>query len=65
MAANPSSNAAQFAVLLTPLSKSDETVHARVEAPFLREARLIQEDTRQGVEMVLSRLPLSEAGQVK
>jgi hypothetical protein len=50
--------ASQFAVLLKPLDTSGAAVRARVEAPFLREAELIRQDTRQGVEMVLAHLPL-------
>lgn len=51
-----------FAELLRPLVNSEAAVQASVEAPFLREARLIREDTRQGMEIVLSRLPVGSGG---
>lgn len=48
-----------FAALLR---NSDAAVQASVEGPFLREARLIREDSRQGMEIVLSRLPMGSGG---
>jgi hypothetical protein len=50
-----------FAALLRPLANSDAAVQAS-EGPFLREARLIREDSRQGMEIVLSRLPMGSGG---
>jgi hypothetical protein len=51
-----------FAAFLEPLARSEAAVQASVEGPFLREARLIREDTRQGMEIVLSRLPVGSGG---
>jgi hypothetical protein len=51
-----------FADFMKPLVSSDAAVQASVEGPFLREARLIREDTRQGMEIVLARLPVGRGG---
>jgi hypothetical protein len=51
-----------FAAFIGPLAKSDAAVQTSVEGPFLREARLLREDTRQGMEIVLSRLPVGAGG---
>jgi hypothetical protein len=50
-----------LAALVNPLSRSDGQLHASIEAPFLEQAKLIREDTQQGMDMVLARLPLGSA----
>jgi hypothetical protein len=50
-----------FAAVLEPLAKSDAAVHASMEAPFLQQAQFIRDDTREGMEMVLSRLPMGDS----
>jgi hypothetical protein len=47
-----------FAVLLSPLDQTGQAVQASVEAPLLREAQLMREDGKAGVDLVLSRLPV-------
>jgi hypothetical protein len=57
-----SANAPQnsgFSVLLGPIAKSDAAVQASIEAPFIQEARFIGEDSRRGLDAVLSRLPIT------
>jgi hypothetical protein len=58
----PLAESSPLATWIEPLAKSDAAVQASVEGPFLREARLLREDTREGMEIVLSRLPLGSGG---
>jgi hypothetical protein len=57
---------ATLSALVNPLgSRSDGQLQATIEAPFLEQAKLMREDTQQGVDMVLSCLPLGSASPAK
>jgi hypothetical protein len=47
-----------IASLLNPFKGSDPQIRASLDGNFEAQAKLIQQDTQQGMEMVLSRLPL-------
>jgi hypothetical protein len=54
-----------LSALVNPLGKSNGQLQASIEAPFIEQAKLIREDTQQGVDMVLSCLPLGSASPAK
>ncbi len=54
-----------LSALVNPLGRSNGQLQASIEAPFVEQAKLIREDTQQGVDMVLSCLPLGSASSSK
>jgi hypothetical protein len=54
-----------LSALVNPLGRSNGQLQASIEEPFVQQAKLIREDTQQGVDMVLSCLPLSSASAAK
>jgi len=63
VASGPSapSSPIDIGMIFSPLAQSDPAITATVEEPLLHEARMIRDDSKAGVEMVLSRLPMGES----
>jgi hypothetical protein len=54
---------ASIAGILRPINRADSQISVSLDATFEQQVKLIQQDTQQGMEMVLSRLPLGAPAQ--